>query len=92
MGWFNNRRLNDLRDKLQKVQGNQNWLLHVQTVDLNKIDELENLMGEVICELHYVERICHQILVIRPSLTTNPFQHPKTNLSLASGSPTTALN
>ena len=23
MGWFNNRRLNDLRDKLQKVQGNQ---------------------------------------------------------------------
>ena len=92
MGWFNNRRLNNLRDQLQKVQGNQNWLLQVQTVDLHKIDELENLMGEVIYELHYVERIYHQILVIRPSPTTNPFQHPKTNMSLASDSPTTALN
>jgi hypothetical protein len=60
MGWFNNRRLNNLREQLHEVQGNQNQLLQVQTVAIHKVDELEKLMSEVIYELHYLERIVTQ--------------------------------
>jgi hypothetical protein len=40
MGWFNNRRLNNLRDQLHEVQGNQNRLLKVQTIAIHKINEV----------------------------------------------------
>jgi hypothetical protein len=60
MGWCNNRRLNNLREQLHEVQGNQNQLLQVQTVAIHKVDELEKLMSEVIYELHYLERIVTQ--------------------------------
>jgi hypothetical protein len=34
MGWFTQRRLNNLRDQLDEVQDQQHHLLHVQTVQL----------------------------------------------------------
>ncbi len=50
-------RLNNLRDQIHKIQGQQNQLLQVQTVALHQIDELEGLMKEIIHELHYSKYI-----------------------------------
>jgi hypothetical protein len=42
--WFNQRWLNNLRDQLSKVQGQQNRLLKIQMVGLHQIDEMEQII------------------------------------------------
>jgi hypothetical protein len=51
MGWFNQQRLYNLHDQLKEVQGQQNWLLQIQMVTLHQIDEMEDIMRDVPCEL-----------------------------------------
>ncbi len=41
MGWFTQRQLNNLRDRLDEVQDQQHHLLHVQTVQLQRLEEIE---------------------------------------------------
>jgi hypothetical protein len=41
MGWFTQRQLNNLRDRLDKVQDQQNWLLHVQAIQLQRLDKID---------------------------------------------------
>jgi hypothetical protein len=57
MGWFNHRRLTNLRDQLKEVQGQQNWLLQVQAVTLHRVDELQKLMKDFVYELHNQQHI-----------------------------------
>ena len=57
MGWFNHRRLTNLRDQLQEVQGQQNRLLQVQAATLHHVDELQKLMKDFVYELHHQQHI-----------------------------------
>jgi len=57
MDWFSHCWLNNLRDQLQEVQGQQNQLLQVQIVALHHIEELEKLMSDFIYELHHQQHI-----------------------------------
>ncbi len=41
MGWFTQRRLNNLRNRLDKVQNQQNCLLHVQAIQMQQIDKVD---------------------------------------------------
>ncbi len=41
MGWFTQRRLNNLRDRLDKVQDHKNHLLHVQAIQLQRLDKID---------------------------------------------------
>jgi hypothetical protein len=41
MGWFTQRRLNNLRDCLDEVQDRQNRVLHVQAIQLQRLDEID---------------------------------------------------
>jgi hypothetical protein len=47
MGWFTQRRLNNLRDRLDEVQDQQNWLLHVQTVSLSRLNSMDNAIQQL---------------------------------------------
>jgi hypothetical protein len=40
MGWFTQRLLNNLRDRLDEVQDQQHRLLHVQAVQLQRLEEI----------------------------------------------------
>jgi hypothetical protein len=42
MGWFTQRRLNNLRVRLDKVEDQQHRLLYVQAVQVQRIEEIEN--------------------------------------------------
>jgi len=41
MGWFTQRRLNNLQNRLDEVQNQQNRLLHVQAIQMQRIDEID---------------------------------------------------
>jgi len=41
MGWFTQRRLNNLRDRIEEVEDQQHRLLQVQAVQLQRIEEIE---------------------------------------------------
>jgi hypothetical protein len=41
MGWFTQRRLNNLQNRLDEVQNQQNCLLHVQAIQMQQIDEID---------------------------------------------------
>ena len=41
MGWFTQRRLNNLRDRMDEVEDQQHRLLHVQAVQIQRIEEVE---------------------------------------------------
>jgi hypothetical protein len=42
MGWFTQRRLNNLRERLDEVEDQQHRLLYVQAVQIQRIEEIEN--------------------------------------------------
>ena len=42
MGWFTQRRLNNLRVRLDEVEDQQHRLLYVQAVQIQSIEEIEN--------------------------------------------------
>jgi hypothetical protein len=42
MGWFTQRRLNNLRDLLEEVKDQQHRLLHAQTVQVQRIEDIES--------------------------------------------------
>jgi hypothetical protein len=47
MGWFTQRRLNNLRDRLEEVEDQQHRLLHVQAVQLQRIEEIETAIKQL---------------------------------------------
>ncbi len=47
MGWFTQRRLNNLRDQLEEVEDQQNRLRHVQAVQLQRIEEIETAIKQL---------------------------------------------
>jgi hypothetical protein len=47
MGWFTQRRLNNLRDRLEEVEDQQHRLLHVQAVQLQRIEEVETAIKQL---------------------------------------------
>jgi hypothetical protein len=44
MGWFTQRRLNNLRVRLDEVEDQQHRLLYVQAVQVQRIEEIENAL------------------------------------------------
>jgi len=44
MGWFTQSRLNNLRERLDKVEDQQHRLLYVQAVQIQRIEEVENAL------------------------------------------------
>jgi hypothetical protein len=40
MGWFTQRRLNNLRERLDEVEDQQHRLLYVQAVQIQRIEEV----------------------------------------------------
>jgi len=44
MGWFTQRRLNNLRARLDEVEDQQHRLLYVQAVQIQRIEEIENAL------------------------------------------------
>jgi hypothetical protein len=44
MGWFTQRRLNNLRERLNEVEDQQHWLLYVQAVQVQCIEEVETAL------------------------------------------------
>jgi hypothetical protein len=51
MGWFTQRRLNNLRDRLDEVQDQQHRLLHVQTVQLQWLEEIKAAVQQLYSSL-----------------------------------------
>jgi hypothetical protein len=51
MGWFTQRQLNNLRDRLDEVQDQQHRLLHVQTVQLQRLEEIEAAVQQLYSSL-----------------------------------------
>jgi hypothetical protein len=47
MGWLTQRRLNNLRDRLEEVEDQQHRLLHVQAVQLQRIEEVETAIKQL---------------------------------------------
>ena len=47
MGWFTQRRLNNLRDRLEEVEDQQHRLLHVQAVQLQCIEDIETAIKQL---------------------------------------------
>jgi len=47
MGWFTQRRLNNLRDRLEEIEDQQHRLLHVQAVQLQRIEEIETAIKQL---------------------------------------------
>jgi hypothetical protein len=47
MGWFTQRRLNNLWDQLEEVEDQQHRLLHVQAVQLQRIEEIETAIKQL---------------------------------------------
>jgi hypothetical protein len=47
MGWFTQRRLNNLRDRIEEVEDQQHRLLHVQTVQLQHLEEIESAIKQL---------------------------------------------
>jgi hypothetical protein len=47
MGWFTQRRLNNLRDRIEEVEDQQHRLLHVQAVQLQRIEEIETAIKQL---------------------------------------------
>jgi hypothetical protein len=44
MGWITQRRLNNLRERLDEVEDQQHRLLYVQAVQIQRIEEVENAL------------------------------------------------
>jgi hypothetical protein len=51
MGWFTQRRLDNLRDRLDEVQDQQHRLLHVQAVQLQRLEEIETAVQQLYSSL-----------------------------------------
>jgi len=51
MGWFTQHGLNNLRDRLDEVQDQQHHLLHVQTVQLQRLEEIEAAVQQLYLSL-----------------------------------------
>jgi len=47
MGWFTQRRLNNLRDRIEEVEDQQHRLLQVQAVQLQRIEEIETAIKQL---------------------------------------------
>ncbi len=47
MGWFTQRRLNNLRDRIEEVEDQQHCLLHVQAVQLQRLEEIESAIKQL---------------------------------------------
>jgi hypothetical protein len=47
MGWFTQRRLNNLRDRIDEVEDQQHRLLQVQTVQLQRLEEVETAIKQL---------------------------------------------
>ena len=47
MGWFSQRRLNNLRDRMEEVEDQQHRLLQVQVVQLQRIEEIETAIKQL---------------------------------------------
>ncbi len=47
MGWFTQRWLNNLRDRLDEVQDQQNLLLHVQALQLQRLNEINDAIKQL---------------------------------------------
>ncbi len=51
MGWFTQRRLNNLRDRMEEVEDQQHRLLHVQAVQLQRLEEVESAIKQLYLSL-----------------------------------------
>jgi alpha-ketoglutarate-dependent taurine dioxygenase len=47
MGWFTQRRLNNLWDRMEEVEDQQHRLLHVQAVQLQHLEEVESAIKQL---------------------------------------------
>jgi hypothetical protein len=47
MGWFTQRRLNNLRDRLDEVQDRQHRLLHIQTVQVARLNSMDDAIQQL---------------------------------------------
>jgi hypothetical protein len=47
MGWFTQRRLNNLRDRIDEVEDQQHRLLQVQAVQLQRLEEVKTAIKQL---------------------------------------------
>jgi hypothetical protein len=83
MRWFPQHQLNNLHDHLNKVQDRQNWLLLIQMVQLQCIDEIDAAIQELFCAL----KTGHS-----PWVNYHSLEHAQSQLQFNLHKPIRALN